>query len=135
MLAGGAIFAGEFEARDFCVADFALLGSLWGEVLDVGIGECRAGLAIEDEGFDFLARFESQGYVTAIVEGFFERLANIFIAGEFGNSTFKLLMFSARREFQRFDLFKRIFQHFRGHALVSSKTCAGFSIWTNVAGP
>ena len=50
VLACGAILATEFESRDFCVADFALLGSLGSEVLDVGIGQRDARLAIEDEG-------------------------------------------------------------------------------------
>src|SRR5580658_1044727 len=50
LLAGGAILAAEFDARDLGVADPALFRSGRGEVLDKGVRKGRAGLAVEDVG-------------------------------------------------------------------------------------
>ncbi len=72
MLACGAVFAAELEARNFGVADFALVVGFGREVLNKGIGESGAGDAIEDVGFDFFAGLEGERNVAAIVESLLE---------------------------------------------------------------
>src|ERR1035438_2025879 len=72
VLAGGAVFAGEFEAGDLGIADLALVCCRGREVVDPGIGESRTGLAVEDESFDTVAVLQGEGYVAAIVEGLVE---------------------------------------------------------------
>ncbi len=115
VLAGGAVFAGEFEAGDFGVGDLALVGRLGREVLHPGVGQRGAGGAIEDVGFDLLAGLEGEGDVAAIIEGLFESVLQILVAGERGNLAFELFVLEAGSEFEGFDLFARVFLDFSGH--------------------
>ena len=87
VLAGGAVFAAEFEARDVGVAQLALFRRIGGEVLDPRIGQRAAGVAIENVGIDTLAALQRDGDVATVVECLLERLAQVFVGGKLGNPT------------------------------------------------
>ena len=93
------------SAGNLGVAHFALLRRVGSEVLHEGLGQRRAGLAVEDVGLDPLAVLERQRHIAAIVQGLFESLAQILVAGQRGHPAFKLLVLGPRSQFQRLDLF------------------------------
>ncbi len=128
MLAGGAVFASEFEAGDFGVRNFALVSRLGREVLHPGVGQRGAGGAIEDVGFNLLAGLERERDVAAIIEGFFESVLQVLIAGERGNLAFQLFVLKAGSELEGFDLFARVFLNFSGHIFLSESALGQFAL-------
>ena len=60
-----------------------------------------------------LAVLQRQGHVAAVVKRLFERLAQVFFAGQFGDPAFELLVLGAGSDFQRFDLLDGVLQRLR----------------------
>ena len=67
--------------------------------------------------------FERERHIAAIVEGLFERLAQVFVAGQLRNPALQILVLQCPEQFPAPPPAPRVFQHFSAHALVSSSEC------------
>ena len=79
--AGGGVAAGEGESGDVGVGDGDFFVGVFREEADDGIFQRGGGAAVEEIAFDFRSVFAGDGYVAAVVEGFFEGGADFFFGG------------------------------------------------------
>src|ERR1700678_1075149 len=131
MLCGGAVFAGELDARNLGVTHLAFFRRVGGEVLHVGVAKPAAGVTIEDVGFHALAILEGERDIAAIIEGLFERSAQVFFAGQLRHPAFEVFIGAAIDDFNLIHIYGGMLDRL-AHARVSSRRAAGamFSILT-----
>ncbi len=68
---------------------------------DYGIFQRCSGAAVEEVAFDLGSVFAGDGDVAAVVEGFFEGLAEFFFGGEGGDPAFEFSCSTAGSDFER----------------------------------
>ena len=100
-LASGGVAAGEDKRGDFGVSDFLAAAAVLEQNSNERGFECGTRDAIEEVAFESRTVLLGKCDVTAIVEGFFESLAEVFFVGYGGNPTFQFFVFYARGDFER----------------------------------
>ncbi len=90
---GGGVAPGEREGGDIAIGDGEFSRMVLGHHADEAIGERGAfDFAIEDVAVNFLAVFQRDGEVAAIVEGLLERFVNFRNGRERGNPSFEIFV-------------------------------------------
>jgi hypothetical protein len=79
--ASGGVAPGEGQGGDVSVGDGNLFVRILRVEADHGIFQRRGGTAVEEVAFDFAAVLPGDGYVAAVIEGFFKRDADFFFGG------------------------------------------------------
>jgi len=87
-LAGGRVAAAKSERSDVGIGDFLAISGIFGKTRTNEVLQRRTSDAIEDVAFENRAIFARQGYVTAVIECFFKRLAEFVFGSELGNPAF-----------------------------------------------
>src|SRR5262249_45689494 len=97
-LARRGIPAAEGQRRDLRVRNRNFLRGVLGVEPDDGFGQSLAGTAIEDVYLDPATVLAGNGYIAAIVESFFQGLAQLFFAGHRGNPAFQFFVGKSRHD-------------------------------------
>src|SRR5579864_7776015 len=115
----GSVFAGEGKRGDVGVRNRNFLIARFRIEADDRIGERFARAAIEDVAFELLAVLQRDGYVAAIIEGFFECEASLFVSGQLRNPAFEVFALASWRVFKLFGVGGATLGY--AHARVSSR--------------
>ena len=99
--AGGSVASGEGQGGDVGVGDGNFFVGILRVQADLGIFQRGGGAAVEEVAFDLGSVFAGDGDVAAVVEGFFEGLAEFFFGGEGGDPAFEFLVLGAGGDFER----------------------------------
>ena len=94
--AGGSVASGKSKGRNFSVGNRKLFVRILRIKPNYRILQRRRCPAIEQIAFDLRSILPRDGHVAAIVERFFKRDAQLFVAGQRRNPAFKLLVRGAR---------------------------------------
>jgi hypothetical protein len=100
-LAGGGVASGEGQGGDVGIRDRDLIVRILRVEADYGVFQRCRGATVEEVAFDFGSVFAGDSDVAAVVEGFFQRLAEVFVAGYARDPAFQIFVLSAGSDFQR----------------------------------
>src|SRR5215472_2560683 len=128
-LAGRGVTAAKGQGGDLRVRNRNFLRGILGVEPDDGFCKSLAGTAIEDVPFDLAPVFAGNGYISAIIKGFLQSLAQLFLASHCGNPAFQFFMGETRDYLERVRIlagWSRLMRSFllvsgTAHARVSSR--------------